>query len=89
MLFQDGMLLGWFRIGTANLFDWIFGPKKSRYIQKPIWDCLPCMASVWTILLTLEIDIGLILLVCGINSIINKFFEYAEDSGRERMEDVS
>ncbi len=73
LLFQQGMLLGWFRIGAANMFDWLMGPKVSRYVQKPLWDCLPCMSSVWTIIFTLSFDINLMLVVCGINFIIDQF----------------
>jgi hypothetical protein len=74
-LFQQGMLLGWFRIMCANKIDRWFGLKWSRYIQKPVFDCLPCMASVWTIFLTNGFDIKLILTVCGINVLINKILD--------------
>lgn len=76
IVFQQGMLLGWMRIAMANMFDTTFGKKRSRYIQKPLFDCLPCMASVWTTILTQEIDLGMILLVCGLNLIIEKFLDY-------------
>lgn len=49
------------------------GKVASRYIQKPLWDCLPCMASVWTIILTLSFDVQLIFVVCGINILIDKY----------------
>lgn len=76
IVFQQGMLLGWFRIMMANVLDKRFGMLRSRYIQKPLWDCLPCMASVWTIILMWKIDVRMILLVCGVNVIINKFLDY-------------
>jgi hypothetical protein len=44
----------------------------SMYVQKPLWSCLTCMASVWTILLSWSFNVKLILLVCGINAIIDK-----------------
>lgn len=75
ILFQQGMLLGWFRIIMASLFDGVFGLQWSRYLQKPIWDCLACMASIWTIILTLDFDLKLIMIVCGINTIISKFLD--------------
>lgn len=75
IVFQQGMFLGWFRIGMANVFDKVFGKKMSRYAQKPIWDCLPCMASVWTIILMWKVDVRMILLVCGMNVIINKILD--------------
>jgi len=83
VLFMQGMLLGWFRILTANLFDWLFGLKWSTIIQKPIWGCLPCMASLWTILLTYSFNLELMLVVCGINILIdNTFLNDAEIPGR-------
>lgn len=72
--FLQGMVLGWLRIWMANKLDKAFGLKWSRYIQKPLWDCLPCMASIWTILLTQHIDVLLILTVCGLNCLIEISF---------------
>lgn len=91
ILFQEGMLLGWFRIGVENKVDesciWLAkkfkkenpvltGKKWSKYIQKPLWGCLICMASIWTVVLTGAIDVKLIFIVCGINVIIDKFINY-------------
>lgn len=96
IVFQQGMLLGWLRIGAANLLDDSFGfcckkmnidsplltgKKLSLYIQKPLWECLMCMSSVWTIVLTHSFNIKLILLVCGINSLIDKFLDYETKVG--------
>lgn len=75
VVFQQGMILGWFRIIVANLFDRAFGLQWSRYIQKPLWDCLACMSLLWTVLLTQGFDLKLILVVCGINTIIDKFLD--------------
>lgn len=68
-----GNILSRVRIAFANVFDKVFGDVASRIIQKPLWDCLPCMASVWTVIITWSIDINtipMILVVCGINVII-------------------
>ncbi len=81
VLFLDGMLLAPLRIKMANMIDKAFGKAKSRMIQKPLWDCLACMASVWTIILTQSFDIGLILIVCGINALISKILDYEENIG--------
>lgn len=70
--FQQGNVLGWLRIAVANWLDKVFGVKVSRYVQKPLWDCLPCMASVWTIVLTVSINVPLILGVCGLNACIER-----------------
>ena len=71
VVFTEGMLLGWLRIFFANVFDRCFGKRLSRYIQKPLWDCLPCMASVWTIVLTGGVNVKLILAVSGILCIVS------------------
>lgn len=78
--FADGMILAEVRIFFANIFDWMFGKKMSRMIQKPLWSCFSCMASVWTIILTIPFDcfslpglvaeLKIILLVCAVNYII-------------------
>ena len=81
IVFQQGMFLGWFRIWTANRLEKLLDKKISRYIQKPVWDCLMCMSSVWTIALTRSFNIELILLVCGINSLIDKFLDYETNIG--------
>lgn len=75
ILFQQGMLLGWFRIAVATRFDKWFGFVVSRDVQKFLWDCLPCMSAFWTIQLTHSIDLSLIFIVCGINVIIDKIIE--------------
>jgi hypothetical protein len=48
--FWEGMIFGWFRISVANTADQLFGKKWSIILQKPIWDCLTCMASIWTLI---------------------------------------
>lgn len=45
--FQDGNVLMLPRIWIANVLDRSLGKKWSRIVQKPMWDCMPCMASVW------------------------------------------
>lgn len=74
--FQQGMILGWLRIWCANLLDKYLGLKTSRYVQKPLWDCLPCMSSVWMIVLTQKFNLLNILLVCGITILIDKYLDY-------------
>lgn len=83
-LFQQGNLLGSVRIKAANYLDRIFGKRHSRYIQKPLWDCLPCMASLWTIILTLGINPFLMMTVCGINVLINKIIDDEEGLDDEK-----
>lgn len=75
--FQQGNVLGWLRIAVANGLDKAIGKKWSRYIQKPLWDCLPCMASVWTVVLDVATGVSpwqllllLILGVCGLNALL-------------------
>ena len=45
-------------------------PIKLQWIVKPLYDCLPCMASFWTIVLLQGIHIKSMLIVCGMNAII-------------------
>jgi len=73
LCFKQGEIFGEVRIATANLLDWLFGKSMSIYIQKPMWNCVVCMASIWTIILSWSFDIHLILLVCGINYFLDKF----------------
>lgn len=80
ILFQQGNLLGNVRIGIANWLDKKFTKQYSILIQKPLFECLCCMSSVWTILITFTIDIGLMLLVCGINCIIYKIC-FSDETG--------
>lgn len=66
--FWEGMIFG------------MFANKMEHWIFKPIVTCLSCMASVWTILLTQSIDIKLILVVCGINTIIASLIQFFQAS---------
>lgn len=77
--FQDGNILSPVRVFVANGLDKFLGKKWSRVIQKPLWDCLACMASLWTIALTQRFDIGLILAVAGLNALIDKWFTDEEE----------
>jgi hypothetical protein len=83
-LFQEGNLLSPVRIWGANILDRSFGLKWSRYIQKPLWDCLPCMASVWGILLSWSFDVRLLLAVCGVNVIVSRFV-FDDDEPRAQV----
>ncbi len=67
---KPGMILGTLTIWLANRLDYTVGLKWSKIIQKPLWDCYTCMSGVWTIVLTMQVDIWMILLVCGLNFLI-------------------
>lgn len=77
--FQQGNVLGWLRIICANFLDKILGKKLSRYVQKPLWDCLPCMGSVWTIVFTWHADVFTILAVCGLLTFADKLLAEKEE----------
>lgn len=66
------------RVFVANTLDRIVGKKNSKYVQKPLFSCLPCMASAWGILLSWSFDIRLLLAVCGLNVIISRIVERDE-----------
>jgi hypothetical protein len=70
--FLQGNVLSWLRVWCACKLDRALGLKWSRYVQKPLWDCLPCMGSFWTLLITWSVDIVLMLAVCGLLAIIER-----------------
>lgn len=76
--FAAGNFLSPVRVFVANYLDKGFGQKVSKYIQKPLWDCLPCMGSVWTLIITWHFDLWLIAAVCGLNTIIGRLIEKDE-----------
>lgn len=91
ILFQEGMLLERLRSFIERIVDAVCiffakkfvkgnplaaGMKASKYLLKPIFGCVICMASVWTIILTWSFNLPLILLVCGINVLIDKIINY-------------
>lgn len=73
---QPGYLLEYPKGWIATLFDRILG-KYSKPLQKPLWGCMLCMSSLWTISLSLlfgwfsliELPFA-ILTVCAINALI-------------------
>lgn len=76
--FSQGMILSFVRVAVANLLDKRIGKKWSLYVQKPLWGCLPCMASIWTVVIAWRFDIWLMLAVCGLNVIISRIIERDE-----------
>lgn len=76
--FQAGNVLSPVRVLLANVLDRIIGKTWSRYAQKPLWDCLPCMASVWGIVLSWSFNVPLLLAICGLNVIISRSIEQEE-----------
>lgn len=92
-LFADGNALSGMRVWFANQLDSTVGRRWSRIIQKPLWDCLPCMASFWTIVLTLSFNVPLMLAVCGLNTIIERWLSEDDimptpDATTEYFDDV-
>ena len=86
IIFRQGMLLSRIRIAGANILDSFLDKKTSKIIQKPLWDCLVCMSSLWTII-WLIIDgetevttyINTILVVCGMATIISSLITGYDD----------
>ena len=54
-----------------NTFEWI---------TKPLYDCLPCMASFWTCIILWKIDIKSMLIVCGMNAIIASLLQFFDNT---------
>jgi hypothetical protein len=75
--FMQGNVLSPVRVFAANYLDKWFGQKVSKYIQKPLWGCMPCMASVWGLIL-LGVNIPAIVAVCGLNVIISQAIDFSE-----------
>lgn len=55
----------------------------NRYIAKTLFDCMPCMASVWGIIgwFYFQPDIQLIpylLILCGVNTLVSKVYYYGD-----------
>ncbi len=83
--FSESNIFHKVQVAGANFLDKAFGQETSKYIQKPLWLCPICMASFWTIILTIpwsEMTViyifKLILIVCGINYIVHKLFDSLE-----------
>lgn len=73
--FQSGNVLSPVRAWVATVLDHILGTKWSRYVQKPLWDCLPCMASIWGALLAWTLNPFTLLAICGMNVIIERVID--------------
>lgn len=60
---------------TFNKVLWLSVPKAtelSLYLLKPVFRCMICMSSIWTVLFWLFWDFNLVLImlcVCGINTL--------------------
>ena len=63
---MEGMIFGW------------LGAKMEHWIFKPVAMCLPCMASIWSIILLQRVDIKAMLIICGINAIIAAGLQFLE-----------
>jgi hypothetical protein len=75
--FMQGNVLSPVRVWCANRLDVLVGQSWSKYIQKPLWGCMPCMASVWGLILC-GFNIPVILGVCGLNVIISQAVDFGE-----------
>jgi hypothetical protein len=75
--FMQGNVLSPVRVWCANRLDAWFGQKWSKYIQKPLWGCMPCMASIWGLILC-GVHLMPILAVCGLNVIISQSLVFGE-----------
>ena len=74
-LTREGMLM-------YNVADYIRS-KVGEFICKPLFDCPPCMASVWGLLGWFYLEPGLaivpyMLVLCGVNALISKLYYYGD-----------
>lgn len=79
-LFLEGNLLSPVRVRVANFLDKRVGPRASKIIQKPLYGCLPCMASVWGMILV-GFNIPVILALCGMNLIVERLIDAPDEPG--------
>ena len=70
--FEEGNFLSPVRVWVANMLDNALGKKWSKYVQKPLWSCIPCMVSVWGILFSWSFNVPMLLAICGVNVIIER-----------------
>lgn len=54
--------------------------KVSDWLLKPLYGCLPCMASFWSIVLLWRVDIKAMLIICGINAIIASMLQFFDNT---------
>jgi len=71
--FLDGMVFECLRIEK-------YLHSKLQWFVKPLYDCLPCMASVWTCIILWKIDIKAMLIVCGINAILAGVLQFFDST---------
>lgn len=80
-LTSEGMVLNkpaeWIHNKLDGVFDF------SDFICKPLFDCMPCMASIWGIIgwFYFQPDIHLIpylLILCGVNTLVSKVYYYGD-----------
>lgn len=69
----EGHIFGKLKAAIATEMDYVFGKAVSKYVQKPIWSCLPCMGSIWTMVISWSFSAKLILCVVGMNCILCRF----------------
>lgn len=60
--------------------DYIIIQLITEFITKPLYDCLPCMASFWTCVILWKIDIKSMLIVCGMNAIIASLLQFFDNT---------
>ena len=89
--FMEGMIFDYLRLDIMlmdlyekypkwNAVKWLKIANALNWIQKPLYDCLPCMASFWTCIILWKIDIKSMLIVCGMNAIIASLLQFFDNT---------
>ena len=89
--FMEGMIFDYLRLDIMlmDLYEkypkwsaekWLKIANALNWIQKPLYDCLPCMASFWTCIILWKIDIKSMLIVCGMNAIIASLLQFFDNT---------
>jgi hypothetical protein len=70
--FREGMLFGW----LADRLNFFFDRLKIGWMAKPLYDCLPCMGGIWSLVL-MPFDMWLpgLFVVIGINAIVERIIQ--------------
>jgi len=86
---REGMILERPRAAVQTFLDRVCGYSLSEWLQKPLFGCLVCMASLWTLVLSPVFSVKLwdipimALTVCGINYVLWKFIGLCKNIERE------
>jgi hypothetical protein len=78
---QEGMIFHRARAFAATRMDRLFGCDRSEWLQMPLWGCMICMSSFWTLVFSPVFGVAwsdipvTMLMVCGMNTFFNRIIK--------------